>query len=167
MKVYHGTNIKFDTPKILKPNRALDFGAGFYTTTDEEQAISWAKMVVNRSQKGVPLLNVYEFDADFSDKLQIIRFENPTKEWLDFVCEHRLNIDLKDDCDLIIGPVANDTTIPTIQSYINAIETNPNSKDFFAEFAIRQLRTDKLKDQVVFKTEKSLQQLKLKEIMPL
>jgi hypothetical protein len=167
MNVYHGTNIKFDMPKILKPNRALDFGAGFYTTTDEEQAISWAKEVVKRSNKGVPLLNVYELDENFLTDLTVKRFDSATKEWLDFVCEHRLNIDLKDDCDLIIGPVANDTTMPAIQLYINAIERNPSEKDFFAEFAIRQLRVDRLKDQVVFKTAKSLQHLKLKEIIPL
>jgi hypothetical protein len=62
MKLYHGTNIRFTTPKIILPNRALDFGAGFYTTTDENQAISWAETLVKRSDKGVPLLNIYEFD---------------------------------------------------------------------------------------------------------
>jgi len=46
MQLYHGTNIRFETPKIITPNRALDFGAGFYTTSDIEQAAMWAKVVV-------------------------------------------------------------------------------------------------------------------------
>jgi hypothetical protein len=164
MKLYHGTNIRFETPKIIQPNRALDFGAGFYTTTNEDQAISWAKVIVRRSNTDIPLLNIYEFDENFLKQLNIKRFESPTKEWLDFVSEHRLMINIKDDFDLIIGPVANDTTVPTIQSYAEAVQANPDEKDFFAEFALRLLRADRLKDQFVFKTENSLQYLKTLKI---
>ena len=167
MKLYHGTNVKFENPQILKPNRALDFGAGFYTTTDKNQAISWAEAVVKRTTAGVPSLNVYELDENCFDKLQIKRFESPTKEWLDFVCEHRLSIDFQDNFDLIIGPVANDDTMPTIQSYMEWFTNNPDRKDFFANVALELLKPNKLKDQVVFKTDKSLQQLQLKEIVSL
>ena len=167
MKLYHGTNIPFKTPEIIQPNRALDFGAGFYATSDEKQAIMWAKAVTKRSNAGVPLLNVYEFDDDFSDKLKIKRFATPSKEWLDFVCDCRLNIDFKYDFDLIIGPVADDVTIPTIQAYINSVQANPSEKDFFAEYALKLLRADRLKDQFAFKTKKSLQYLKTLEIIEL
>ena len=34
MVVYHGSNVVVTEPKILKPNRELDFGNGFYTTTN-------------------------------------------------------------------------------------------------------------------------------------
>ena len=34
MKVFHGTNIRFVSPKIIQPNRALDFGAGFVFKTE-------------------------------------------------------------------------------------------------------------------------------------
>ena len=30
MTVYHGSNVEVREPKILKPNRELDFGNGFY-----------------------------------------------------------------------------------------------------------------------------------------
>ena len=43
MTVYHGSNIEVREPKILKPNRELDFGNGFYTTTNLDQAIAFAK----------------------------------------------------------------------------------------------------------------------------
>jgi allantoicase len=42
MLLYHGTNIRFEKPKILTPNRALDFGIGFYTTSNRKQASDWA-----------------------------------------------------------------------------------------------------------------------------
>ena len=160
MKLYHGTNIRFETPKIIQPNRALDFGAGFYTTTDIEQATTWAKVVVKRANTGFPLLNIYEFDDNFCKNLKVKHFETANKEWLDFVCGHRLNTYCGDDYDLIIGPVANDNTMPVIQAYIDSVKINESEKDFFAEFALRQLRADKLKDQFVFKTQKSLQLLK-------
>jgi hypothetical protein len=160
MKLYHGTNIRFETPRIIQPNRALDFGVGFYTTTDIEQAEAWAKVVVMRANRGVPLLNVYELDEHFQDNLTIKRFETPSKDWLDFVCEHRLDNYHGDDYDLIIGPVANDNTMLVIQAYIDSLKANETEKNFFAEFALRQLRADKLKDQFVFKTEIALLQLK-------
>ena len=168
MKVFHGTNIRFTSPKIIQPNRALDFGAGFYTTTDISQASAWAKVVVRRSGDGIPFLNVYEFDENPVTQLAVKRFEAPDREWLDFVCEHRLNTYSGNTYDLIIGPVANDATMPVLQTYIEAIKTtNDNDRDFYAQFAIRQLRAEKLKDQYVFKTETALRELKFLEVVAL
>jgi len=33
--LYHGSNVVVDNPKLLKANRTLDFGNGFYTTTNK------------------------------------------------------------------------------------------------------------------------------------
>jgi len=167
MHLYHGTNIRFETPRIIAPNRALDFGMGFYTTSDIEQANAWAKVVLRRVGSGTPLLNVYELDETFRNNINIKHFLSADKEWLDFVCEHRLNNYNGDEYDLIIGPVANDNTMPVIQSYIDSVQTNESEKDFFAEFALRQLRADRLKDQFVFKTEAALQYLKLLKVIEL
>lgn len=32
MKIYHGSLEMVEQPKILQPNRKLDYGEGFYTT---------------------------------------------------------------------------------------------------------------------------------------
>ena len=48
MKLYHGSNVEVRNPKIHPNLRALDFGAGFYLTSSEAQAIRWAKIVVRR-----------------------------------------------------------------------------------------------------------------------
>jgi hypothetical protein len=162
MILYHGTNIRFEIPKILQPNRALDFGSGFYTTTDIDQASVWARVVVRRANRGFPLLNMYEFDEKSVQFLQVKRFETANREWLDFVSAHRLTIYNGDNYDLIIGPVANDNTMPVIQSYIDSTqEANEEDKEFYAQFALRQLRADRLKDQYVFKTENAIRRLKL------
>lgn len=38
MKIYHGSLEVIERPLILQPNRLLDYGKGFYTTTSERQA---------------------------------------------------------------------------------------------------------------------------------
>ena len=53
MKIYHGSLEVVEHPMILQPNRKLDYGEGFYTTTSEKQAKEWAEFVMaNRTQKG-------------------------------------------------------------------------------------------------------------------
>ena len=37
--LYHGSDVVVENPKILASARTLDFGAGFYTTTNSGQAI--------------------------------------------------------------------------------------------------------------------------------
>ncbi len=36
MIFYHGSNIEVKSPKLILSKRLLDFGAGFYLTTDFE-----------------------------------------------------------------------------------------------------------------------------------
>ena len=36
MKLFHGSNVIVNTPRILTKLRALDFGAGFYLTSSKE-----------------------------------------------------------------------------------------------------------------------------------
>ena len=42
MILYHGSNVVVEKPEILKPSHALDFGPGFYTTLNREQAGDFA-----------------------------------------------------------------------------------------------------------------------------
>lgn len=36
MILYHGSNVEVPKPRLLKVQRELDFGKGFYTTSDKE-----------------------------------------------------------------------------------------------------------------------------------
>ncbi len=38
MKLYHGSNVIVQNPRIIESDRNLDFGKGFYLITDLEQA---------------------------------------------------------------------------------------------------------------------------------
>ena len=108
MKVYHGSLECVETPEIREPNRTLDYGSGFYTTTSYEQAEEWVrrKMKGNRATKG--FVNEYELDLDQLQSVKCLLFESPTDEWIDFVMNNRLNKDFTHDYDIVYGPVAND-----------------------------------------------------------
>ena len=157
MKLYHGSNIEVKNPQIRKSDRKLDFGTGFYVTTSVEQAEKWAELTTKRRAEGRPVITVYEYDESKESELSVLRFIGPDSDWLKFVSANRKNIAVKDDYDLIIGPVANDKTMPVISLYFSGI--------YSEEETIKRLLPQKLKDQVVFKTQKALDLLKFKELI--
>ena len=108
MNIYHGSNSVIEQPKITNRFKTLDFGEGFYTTENENQAKEFAiKVCERRSPMLNPFVNCYEFNEDFS-QLSVLRFDTPDEKWLDFVVERRKGIPLNKKYDLIIGAVAND-----------------------------------------------------------
>ena len=48
MILYHGSNVAVEEPRLLKIQRDLDFGKGFYTTSDLDQATKWARRTALR-----------------------------------------------------------------------------------------------------------------------
>ena len=42
MILYHGSNSIVEQPRIIEPNRTLDYGSGFYCTKDFDLAGEWA-----------------------------------------------------------------------------------------------------------------------------
>lgn len=42
MILYHGSNVEVQKPRIITTNKGLDFGSGFYLTSDIEQATRWS-----------------------------------------------------------------------------------------------------------------------------
>ena len=157
--LYHGSNTKLENPQIINGARKLDFGSGFYTTSDKEQASKWAKLKFLRFNTGEPFLNIYNFDEEKASSLKILNFDMPNKEWLNFVVENRKGLYNGELFDIVHGPVANDSTITVINSYI--------SKMIDENTAIALLLPQKLKDQYVFCTEKALSCLTFKEAIRL
>ena len=155
MILYHGSNTIVKEPKLIEQNRFLDFGYGFYLTTNKTQAENFAQKVVVR-RGGKPIVNVYEFDEETSlAKIKFKKFDSPDGEWLDFVSEHRNGTYAGEIYDLIIGAVANDDVYRTLQVYGAGILTK--------EQAIEALKIKKLFNQYVFASEQSLKLLKFIE----
>lgn len=51
MIVYHGSNMVVDHPRLVRQNRTLDFGYGFYTTFNKDQAVNFAEKVTARRKQ--------------------------------------------------------------------------------------------------------------------
>lgn len=119
MICYHGSDVVVDAPKILEVQRPLDFGGGFYTTTNKDQAIKWAIKVSYRNNTNHKCINQYEFDLDRAkETLKLLYFEKADERWLNFICENRSG-KLIGDYDIVIGPVADDRVYRVVVEYEN------------------------------------------------
>ena len=78
MILYHGSNLIVSEPKLIQQNRFLDFGFGFYTTTNKAQAISFADKVTKRRKNGQKEVSIYEINENiaFSER-SVLRFDEP------------------------------------------------------------------------------------------
>jgi hypothetical protein len=144
MKLYHGSYMEVDAPRIIKAERGVDFGIGFYTTTSKLQAEKFVK----KFKKG-KVVNVYDFDKKASYDLKIKEFEGATNDWLEYVVENRTNKEAIDKYDIVIGPVADDAVYDVVRLFEDGFLDE--------EAAIKQFLTFKLVDQIVFKTQKALE----------
>lgn len=148
MILYHGSNALVKKPEIRENLRALDFGAGFYLTSSRKQAVKWARTVTRRRRKGNPVLNVYELQEEQMKELNTLQFQTANAEWLDFVVANRKEMPVKEVYDLVIGPVANDFTLPVIDDYMDGKYTKDQ--------AVERLLPQNLTDQYAFLTQRAL-----------
>lgn len=153
MILYHGSNLTVSEPKLVEQNRFLDFGYGFYTTTNKMQAVGFADKVTKRRKEGIPTVSIYEIDEEkaFSE-CSVLKFNAPDEAWLDFVSKNREGKYEGKNYDFIYGPVANDDVYTTFTLYTAGVLTK--------EQTIEALKVKKLYNQLVLTSEKALGYLK-------
>lgn len=159
MILYHGSNVEVKEPILLKVQRELDFGKGFYTTSDMEQAARWAWRTAKRRGESNAFVTVYEVKDDELKNIRLLSFDSPNVEWLNFVVKNRKGEYIAGDWDIISGPVADDQTAQVIDLYLEGA--------YDEEEAIRRFLTQRLKDQYAFKTNEALKLLIFKEVITL
>lgn len=103
MYLYHGSNVEVITPKIIVSNRNLDFGVGFYITSSLEQAKRCAYLQTIRRKKGTPIVTYYGFDENDTNAFNILKFDSPNKEWLNFVADNRKGIYSDKKYDIVLA----------------------------------------------------------------
>lgn len=157
MKLYHGSTVVVKKPSLKLGRRNTDFGKGFYTTRDVDQAARWARIRLERAGVGSAVVSVYEVDEAAllqHPDLHVLTYHGATKEWLDFVVDNRRGAPLH-NYDVVLGPVANDNLYATISLYENG--------ELSAEAAVVQLKTHVLSDQVSFHSQSAISNLKFIE----
>lgn len=159
MILYHGSNLTVAEPKLVVQNRFLDFGFGFYTTTNKIQAIGFADKVTKRRKDGVPTVSIYEIDEEKAfAECTVLHFDAPNEAWLDFVSENRSGNYEGPDYDFIFGPVANDDVYTTFTLYTAGVLSK--------EQTIQTLKVKKLYNQLVLTSPKALSYLKFVGTVP-
>ncbi len=150
MKLYHGSHIEVKNPKILTSSRVGDFGRGFYTTSNQEQARRWAQIRARQEEVSAGIVTAFEVPEHLWEhsELRIKSFETADEEWLDFVLSNRKDVDFDHEFDVVRGPVANDR----VYVCLNMLEDGLTDR----ETVIRKLKTYVLADQILFHTAKSL-----------
>lgn len=159
MIVYHGSNVIVSEPKLIQQNRFLDFGFGFYTTTNKTQAIGFADKVTKRRKEGSKAVSIYELDEEKAfAECSVLQFESANEAWLDFVSENRFGNYAGKAYDFIFGPVANDDVYMTFTLYSAGVLTK--------EQTLEALKIKKLYNQLVLSSEKALSYLKFMGTVP-
>lgn len=143
MQIFHGSSVIVQNPKIITNGHYKDFGFGFYCTSFERQAQRWAL-----SRKKEHIVNIYEYLQD--EMLDVLKFEEMTDEWLDFIASCRRGVD--HHYDIVEGPMANDT----IWDYVEDFARGDISREAFWALAKFRYPTH----QIVFCTEKALETIR-------
>ncbi|MCM1188734.1 MAG: DUF3990 domain-containing protein [bacterium] len=119
MILYHGFNTEILSINLASCRPYKDFGKGFYTTDNFEQAQKMARRVAG-VYGGTPTVNMYEISDDFMENKEINVLDLgkiPSERWAVFVMNNRnkaftdfgskdCNFDYK--YDIVYGPIADD-----------------------------------------------------------
>ncbi len=98
---------------------------------------------------------VYQFVFHQTEDLKVKHFNALDENWLEFIKENRIKGGIQHKYDVVIGPVADDNTMETVQLYMSGI--------LKADEAVKRLRYNKVNNQVSFHTPKALKHLYFEE----
>ena len=146
MIVYHGSDIIVQAPDIAHSAKHLDFGPGFYVTTNPTQAERWAKRKAAVKSNTHGIINVYEM-SDISG-YSVMVFGDDLDIWIDFVCDCRNGSSSYKAYDIIIGKVANDKVFRVVDMYKRGI--------WDKDRALKEIRVYKTYDQIAFITQDAI-----------
>lgn len=148
MRVYHSSTCIVDYPDTKHSRDYLDFGRGFYLTTMEDQARSYALRFTARGKKA--FLNTYEFGCSRLADLKVVEFDSYNEPWLDFVMGCRSGNDYS-DWDVVVGGVANDRVFTTVDLYF--------AGEITKDEALGRLAYAKPNNQICLRSQKAINTL--------
>ena len=155
MRLYHGTTLRVERPRIIRAEIGRDFGFAFYTTDIREQAERWAirRAKVESRKKKSPcdaVVNVYEWNRDLSN-LSYKDFPEASMEWLEMVMRCRSDVNFRHGFDIVEGKIANDNVGETVSFVMQGIMRK--------EDAVARLKFERINNQIAFCTERALETL--------
>ena len=155
MKLFHGTTMEIQSPRIIRQEVGRDFGFAFITTDIQSQAERWAvrraKISSRISRETIkPIVNVYEWNPETI--LKVKAFDGPSLAWLDMVVKCRSDLNFQHPYDIVIGKIANDNVGETVGYVVQGIMRR--------EDAVERLKFEQINNQLAFCTEAALKELR-------
>ena len=151
MRVFHGSYVAIEEVNLELAKSGKDFGRGFYVTKFRSQAEYWSKRKgKEEGTEGV----VTEFDfhgcAYIEEELKVLRFDDYSEKWFDFIMLNRANEQKEQahDYDIVEGPVADDAVTRRISDYLRG--------DISREQFLQELKFKKPTHQICFCTVQAL-----------
>lgn len=144
MILYHASNISVTHPDTAHSRDYLDFGKGFYLTSIRKQAESYAQRFLRRRQNA--WLCIYDLNFN-PEEWNILTFDSYDQQWLRFISNCRNGLD-DTDYDIVIGGVANDKVILTLDRYFNG--------ELSEELALGLLKYEKPNNQICIRNQSLL-----------
>lgn len=160
IKLYRGTIAKFAEVDLKHCRGKKDFGAGFYTTTDINQAIKLARrMKQNEINKGNIDTKAYiymiKIDKNDMNSMNTHKFNGASISWVDYVIKNRyIEFNRVEDFDIVIGKVADATTKMLINRFVSEYGIRAASER--KQQLIIRLEPENFKDQYCFKTDRAI-----------
>lgn len=157
-KLYHGTDQYFESYDLSFAKGFKDFGKGFYLTSNFVQAQKWAQQ--KSFKKGLAYIYTYDISNSISNDIKILELLQYDKEWVDFICDSRIN-GIETDYDIIYDRIADSRFLDiadTLQKY--------SDKTITANEALNKIKWNNFAaDQYCFKSIKAISLLENKHIL--
>jgi len=163
--LYHGSYTEVPVVDLKKCKDGLDFGKGFYVTSDYTQAMNYVPSAIRKAmrmgkiEKSFPteegVVSVYRYHA--KPELLIHYFTEANLDWLHFVAANRDKalfptlLQKYSTTDIICGKIADDRTARTLQAYLAGLYGEPGEPQT-DKTVIEILLPNRLSEQVCFRT---------------
>lgn len=163
--LYHGTTADFSVVDLKHCKDKKDFGKGFYTTTDINQAINLAQQmkrteIYNGNAYAKAYVYMFKIDKSHMKQLNTHNFQLASLSWIDYILKNRYSeFRNQEDYDLVIGKVADVVAKQVMNKFISSYGMQATKEQ--KQQLIKALKPDNLIDQYCFKTDKSLKVLNL------
>lgn len=145
MLLFHVSDTVIDKPELEFTRAYTDLGKGFYLSLSCEDALkSFFKF---KAQGKNSFIKSFLFDEDNLNQLKVLKFDDYSENWLDFILNCRSGLDTS-NYDLVIGGVANDKVFNTVELFFDGLIDKAE--------AIKRLRFEKPNIQLCFRTQLAL-----------
>ena len=126
--MYHGTDTIITTVNLDKGRLRTDFGKGFYLSSKLGVARDWAVDKSGVTKTPIVMRLMLDTEKLNAPELLVLRFDQPTVEWLDFIRANRqikaiagLSGEPRHSYDVVSGPIANDKVAKIVVDYIDGL----------------------------------------------